>query len=536
MSKKAAADTIKEELKLLKAEQDVATDIDEEFDPSTIRTGRLGAPHLGDRQLANDEKVIDELLTSVPQNQGYYLKLYKEVRPNEYELKKRIDNYDSWTDLEWEINSIVRSYTTKQPDKWGSGRYRIVIWKDGGLRGPKHKPIDFLVDAQELLNPNPNNQSNSSGLGDVKEQLGTLSELVKSFSAMNPQVSPAETQKLLSESFQLGLGAKGAASSESNSLTAALIAMMSEQMKSSRSDPTLIALLTELTRTTQKDPLASLKSLKEAGLLGDDKKSSVSQLTELAQLMEVIQDLKGGGSSSTAGEIVKALSPHIGEAIGLLREGVQAFQGLKNRKAIQGAPQIPTQTVPTANPKLSEPNIPDHPLLKEIYTAVEKNDHNYFPKLVHGIGYWVENGDQYLQAAIEGVLSPDQVQSFLVDMGGEYFRQGKVKAYMTSFIDWYKNQINGVINPPLVASNLTPTDSNITPEQEAFEKQMMIDEQFSNSHNLIRAICPKCNEAYDFENQDAWDHDSKICDSINSLGAICGGKIIMESELAKGSA
>lgn len=122
---------------------------DPEFDP-TKDLPRSGPEFFSQNAKHRDELVIDELLASVPRNQGYYLKLYRNVGPNQYELKQRIDNYDAWTDLEWEITSIVRHNTKLNPSKWGSGTYRIVIWRDSGIRnGSKYRPTEFYIDAQE---------------------------------------------------------------------------------------------------------------------------------------------------------------------------------------------------------------------------------------------------------------------------------------------------------------------------------------------------------------------------------------------------
>src|SRR3989304_6862853 len=141
--RKSSADLIKEEVARLNADHPD----DDELHPSDFKVVR--DKQLGQAEVADDERVLDELLASIPRNQGYYLKLYKELRPTDFEFKLRVDNYDTWTDLEWEISSLVRAYTDKQPNKWGSGRYRIIIWRDGGVRGPKYKPIDFMIDALE---------------------------------------------------------------------------------------------------------------------------------------------------------------------------------------------------------------------------------------------------------------------------------------------------------------------------------------------------------------------------------------------------
>lgn len=76
------------------------------------------------------DKALDELLAKIPVKSGYYLKLYKEISPNEFEFKVRIDHWEEWSDMEWEIVQIVKR---NPKERWGSGKYRVIPFREGGF-------------------------------------------------------------------------------------------------------------------------------------------------------------------------------------------------------------------------------------------------------------------------------------------------------------------------------------------------------------------------------------------------------------------
>lgn len=308
---------------------------DEEYQPRFIESPT---------KIDAEERVIDELLASVPKNSGYYLKLSKEIRPNEFELKLRVDNYDAWSDLEWEITNLVRSYTLKSPHKWGSGHYRVIIWREGGVRGPKFKPIDFYIDAQEDINMNMTNTNVNSNVNvsadvqeKVKEQFASFSELIKTLQVLNPTASPADIQGKIFDAFKSGLDAKTQSMqvdtakdvANQSQMTAILLELIRQNNKPVSPPPTNDTLIAQLIQaltaknqiqSVEKDPLDMLIKLREAGILTPPVQpvDSVTKAFEIINTMlPMMQGLSGGGTGdSTISTIIKTVGPQISKIIG----------------------------------------------------------------------------------------------------------------------------------------------------------------------------------------------------------------------------
>lgn len=529
---------------------------DEEFDPTKEARRTI----IGRAAEAQDEKVIDELLASVPQNQGYYLKLYKEVAPNQFEIKQRIDNYDGWTDMEWEVTSIVRANTKKLPDKWGSGRYRIVIWKDTGVRGTKYKPIDFVVDAEEMSTPKSNGNS-------AADSLSSLSQVMQTVKELNPTASPTEQVKFMSEAFTKGLEVAKGNGGDQNMMITMMTTMMSSMMtlvstilqnNKPQPDPLMAQLLPEILRQikTERDPIEQLKKLKEAGIIPNTN-SPTDTLSELKKVAEVVQTSKmllgsdSGGDKSTVAEVLSALSPHLGNLLDTVKEGIQAVkQGQRMRmlprKGGGIAPSPPTPEPGTGermvNPPPSlphEPEIPSHPFLRELYEAVEKNSHDYFPRLVDSINYNLENGKAYLEGWAAQKVSTDQVSAFLSQVGGQYFSQGKVKTFLNSFITWYRKAFKSTSTESAQSDEpaiIIPDNANIinleyenhSSNGNGHYPSDHIEEDPEEEPKLI-AVCKTCQTPYGFENIAEWDTDNKICDNYVN-GQPCGGQLQLDDD------
>lgn len=210
-------------------------DFEQQKFPSDDEFGRgdlqdlSGPERFAERQKSHDEVVIDELLASVPTNRGYYLKLMKEVMPNQYEFKMRINHYDQWADLQYEIAKIVTEMTRKSPTRWGSGRYKTVVWNDGGMRGEKYPDSEFLIDAGEI------DAGSSVAAGEriephayLQAQLGNMQQFMESVKGfMPPQADPAKTTELLGNAYMKGMEGK---QGESNNMVLMMQTMMSSMM------------------------------------------------------------------------------------------------------------------------------------------------------------------------------------------------------------------------------------------------------------------------------------------------------------------
>lgn len=210
----------------------------------------MGPSRPGFPMRGTGDRILDELLAGVPANDGYYLKLYKELRPNDFELKMRIDHYENWSDMEWEVNEIVRAYTAKQgPQRWGSGRYRIIIYREGGMRGPRFKPIDFNVDAQEP-NQVQGDQQNSKYVASesIKDQMQSMAEMMKVVQQFNQPANPDKIHETIVSSMKSGADLAVARETANATVKSAEIQSNAAQQNQ------LVALMGETIRSLQNKP------------------------------------------------------------------------------------------------------------------------------------------------------------------------------------------------------------------------------------------------------------------------------------------
>jgi len=167
--------------------------LDEEYDPLTgLRGSRSTFRSPNARAVDQETIAIDELLSSVPKAQGFYLKLLKEVRPGQFDYKLRIDDWENWTDLQDEVAKIVRGYSAdpKFRSRWGSGLYQIIVHKERGMRDTgKYHPIYFHIDAME---PDQNMSLNMQNIAAVnptetiQTNLNMLTQLLDVVKKGNP--------------------------------------------------------------------------------------------------------------------------------------------------------------------------------------------------------------------------------------------------------------------------------------------------------------------------------------------------------------
>jgi len=182
-----------------------------------------------------DQLVIDELLATLPKNQGYYLKLYREILPGKFEIKERIDQYDTWTDMEWEITERVRAMTRKfGVKKWGSGLYRIVVWRNGGIRERnKYPPVDIVVDAGDDADAGANMHTGRvDPVEAANEQLNALGNMLSAVQNVMPKaVDPNVQFQAIVQAFTAGKEEKReAARQDASAMTTMMTTMMTSMM------------------------------------------------------------------------------------------------------------------------------------------------------------------------------------------------------------------------------------------------------------------------------------------------------------------
>lgn len=289
MSKKKLLDQVKEQIKREIQEED-----DPEYIPGEDRGN--GSQRLGTLlfpRKSEEERIIDELLAGVDESKGFYLKLEKEISPNEWEFKERIDKYKHWSDLQWELTQLVRGKTKLEIEKtgkairWGSGRYRIIIWNQYGMRD-KRIPYIMNIDAEEYNMPVPNFPG---GVAPAADRLSELTDMLMKLNIVNPSLTPDQVQSQISGAFskgmELAIGKEAKAESANNNMFTLIMNQMNESNK------LMVGLLTAMigNKPITPDPVstmnATLETLKTLGVIGQPPvpvKSLSEQVIELKAL------------------------------------------------------------------------------------------------------------------------------------------------------------------------------------------------------------------------------------------------------------
>lgn len=576
MAKKPGEKTLKElvqeEVKeLAQEEQQKQFPPDEEFNPSIVNQGgmpfggqMLNPPGTGRQRLfgpppkSAEEIVIDELLASVPRGQGYYLKLYKEIAPNQWEYKMRIDNYTQWSDMELEVNNIVRAYTKKSRimmNKWGSGRYRIIVFRDGGLRGPKYNPMDFLVDAEEpeqfLI------EAGGTGVRaeniDPAQQLDSLANLMETVKRINPTPSPDKILEITATAQARGQEAKAAENQTMMTLVTTLLTAILQRQNGPSAPPLDVAALVgglgallQRQQSTE-NPIDVLIKLKQAGLVPDSnaKGSEIDMIKSLIPVIVSAAGQGGGGEPpSVAIKLIETLGPQLGKAVSEITSTIREAMTLKALQAgqvkIAPATQIPTTQTPVQRPIRPTPPVeggsmpaggargagamdfPDGlqvgpempingtptngngnhkeenvlPVFKTVQVAIERNDRNFFPTLRDLLKRATNENEYY--GIITGQIPIDSLLTQVATYGGRFFLTPQARAYLVSFIEWEraqitaKGQVNGDEGP------------------------------LASAPGAVVAHCEKCNDHYQFDSMEDYNEDP-LCQE-------CQGKLTLVTD------
>lgn len=294
-------------------------------------TGKKGKDNAELRQ-------VDELLASVPRAQGYYLKLEKEIGVNEWQLKMRIDNYEFWSDLEWEITKIVREQTKLDSISYGTAKYRIIVWRENGMRGDKRPPIIFHIDAQESRLPN-RSQSIQGNPETVEEKLEGMGKLVAAMQNFMPKpVDPNTQVTQMADAFQKGQElARTKESGADSSMATILTAMMQMQQQNMQFMMTLmkdsnkpapedefskllkmkmIESFGEKHTEKRESVVSTIKEFRDAGLIPKKDEGGLTETVKtIMMLKDISGDLFGGGGEKSEGGYLDKLLSGIGEKL-----------------------------------------------------------------------------------------------------------------------------------------------------------------------------------------------------------------------------
>lgn len=509
-------DILNESRKELEGEED-----DEEFDLS--KQSRTGPDAFDKRSRQQSEGVIDELLLSVPNAQGYYLKLHKEIAPNDWMLKKRIDEYSQWTDLEHEIAQLVYAHTkTAHGTTWGTGRYRITVWNNKGMRGgDKYPPIYFNIDASE-----------HEKVGGTASMGGDAATIIESVRNLIPQQNPGDTIKLVTESFMKGMEVT---KNDSSSLATIMSSMMTAiTAQSNQTMQMIVPLLTammnnnnqsvgtrdpesRLLQTIQmlqtmgvvgqkeQDPLAILDKLKAAGYINNQNVDAMSQFGSLKQLIGIVRDITGdnkGEKPTMMEKAIDALAPHLGSIVSTIMQSSNARAQMiaasqQHRPMPSPAISAPSQagTVHPQGVVVQPTAIPTQPIRPQInqgfevvYQAIKQNNHGFFPVLAE---LFRTNAPQMLEDMVTDKINEAGLVEMLKNFGGDGFKeaawQPDLLTYSAAFIAWLKKTV-------IEQQSIQP--HNPMPSQ--------VPTRVPNPTTMYATQCEQCGFGFDFPNQEAF--------------------------------
>ncbi len=495
-----------------------------------------------------EEIAIDELLSSVPKDQGYYLKLYKVIGPTDIELKKKIDSWSQFSDLEWEITNIVRFHTKQNAAKWGSGKYRVVVWREGGIRGQARKPIDFVIDAEESpevpLTLDGQNGPPIDPVAAITNQLENVSKLVNVVREANPTLKPDDMMKMVSDSFRNGQQVSESKEGSNSQVMVALIGMLGEIMKTNakptlpvQSEDNSVKLLTTLAslgvfspnKEKENTMLESIQMFKELGLFPEKPKppNPIEQLTEMKALLTLVNGMSGsGGKQTTMEKIIDVIGPLIPETLTKISETVNGYIQLK-RMQVGGI--APVQTIhPNTETYDNEPM----PMLPVKHTPIPPGQVDVTPKAdiyggLHDMSIpgaspvpGKENGDMQIKLFLSTIYSN------MMSNNKEFFATLK-NALETS--NEGAELVNGISNKSINTKELVTLlqhwDKVRLSEPSIQPKLIQYCSDFINwiRSNEFIVTCSICNTGYKYDSKEEFDADTKKNCEIKD----CEGVLIM---------
>lgn len=428
-------------------------------------------------QKKQDEVVIDSLLSSIAGKQGYFLKLKKEVRPNEWMLMKVIENeWRRWADIESEVSNIVKEHTKHAPQKWGSGCYRIEIACKGGMRGQTYDPIDVWVNAEEEFLPSQGNTAVNPPVDPstaVASQIETLSNLVGMLKDVLPKgPDPSVTQQQIAQAFQQGMQMRV---SESNNMTSLVVGMMTAMMSAMkdmvvsnkndqpRSNPEEVLAkmlgvmkdmgIVSVNHNKEKTAIDFAKELQALGVELFKKDDPLEQVNKLKQIASIASDLMGLSGNSEKPSILEKLIDVLGPAVPKMVEdikmtfqnAVQAQELIKQNKVLpqmQKVEQTPSNLNGNVNPQLKQQI---KMFFDQLYDSVKSNNRTFYPMVYASLMQDV-NGQNLIKGLMDRSKTAADVLNIIQTYGDERFKDevfvnSYLIGYVNGFVLWVQNLV-----------------------------------------------------------------------------------------------
>jgi hypothetical protein len=546
--KSVVQEMIKESLKDLRQgdfEDDPTLDMSEISGPEKFTVG----------QKRKDEVVIDSLLSDINGKDGYFLKIKKELRPNEWMLMKTIESeWRRWADMESAVADIVKEHTKASPTKWGSGAYRVEIACKGGMRGKGYSPTDFYINAEEefVTAPGSVNGTHPVTIVDpnvaVASKIEELSSLVGMIRGIMPQVPDlAKTQEQIAGAFQQGMALKANdSSSQAQMMTAMMTGLMSMMTAMAtnnnrpveKNDDALPKMLETLKsfgvigqKEQQEKPKTLIDTLAELKMLGLDlfkKDDPLEQVGKLKQIASIAADFMGMQGNGDRPSILEKIVDTLGPALpGLLKDAkdamgnavqvqVEAGKNIERAKA-----QIPQQSMSGGDMRVAKEPVQQQQqqnpqvtmFFNQLHDAVKTNNRMFYP-IVYTSLLQDERGQTLLQGITAGTQTAQHVIELLQSYGDARFKQSEfvmkhLVAYVNGFIIWVRQMAGVPQTEPVVQGNASVE----THEEE------------NEVANGFDVACPLCRAVYGYTSEkDFAEEVNKECGAMVN-GVKCPGAL-----------
>lgn len=464
--------------KVEKKLEDMFSEGEEESTAERIKEDELKEEH---------EKIfeLDKVIKSTLNDSYHYGKLYK-VDPLNPRRPIFLENLQDLTAID-DVETFIQRLAIQKG--WEDGLYRIAFF----LKNPKsqfesgmRKQLDFNISVPE--NKKYTETRHESPLNSVRESAELIKTVREAIGATQLPVNPSDP-KIIADTFKMGVDAikNNLPQGQSQNTLEILTALM----------PLITSLLQ---RPKESSLLEQIAALKQAGFIPEQKEESglSSKIVEIA-LTRLIEG-SGGEAPSVGVELVRQLAPAVPGMIDRITGTINNVLQYKN-------PVMPKTEVSQEKPQQLSQNVP--PIFSELLIAAENKNYNYFPKLTHGIGYWLENGDQYLSAILTNEINQEMMSMMLIQYGGEQFNSDMVKDYINKFIDWYKEQFE----------LLLPAEKSEKKEEEKKGEE----EKLKEAKIIYIAECDKCKIEYEFETKEEMEKENECEEIINNEK--CQGKL-----------
>jgi hypothetical protein len=498
-------------------------------------------------QKAKDEVIIDSQLADIVGQEGYFLKLKKEMRPGlgEWMLMKTIETeWRRWADTETEVARIVKEHTRIAPAKWGTGPYRIEYGCKGGMRGKTYPVKDFWINAEEEMN-NVGQVGQSASVPavdpttSVTAQLDMLARLMDVMKGVAPTpIDPATIQKQNADAFQQGLAIKAGEGNSNNAMMTAMMTGLMGMMTALATNKPVEAKVVNPTEgltgmlevmknfgvlgnQEKEKPKSLVDTLGELKLLGLDifkKDDPLEQISKLKQLASIAGDFMGMGGTGEKPGILEKIVDMVGPAIpGMIKDAKDAM-GNAMQAQVEAGKNIERARIPmqsgegqsmnsgvTVNPQVTA-------FFNGLYEAVNANNRLFYP-----IIYASLLQDPKGVALVNGIVSGNHTAKELIELLQGYgdvrfkdseFVMKRLVGYTNGFIIWLRD----MVKPK------TFNQSAQEVQQEIFKENPVVVNAPKAGYEVV---CGLCRTVYVYESAEEFMQEvQKICGQNGCTGAL----------------